>query len=571
MLELMKRLALGMTFVAGVLATTGSALFACGSSHESEFDGGAGDTGVIGTIPPGGDGGGLGGPGDGGSGLKIGDQGDGGCQGLQCNIATSCGDGGSTTITGTVLDPAGTEPIYNAVVYVPMYNPADGGAPAGEGIEPIQGGVSFPAGVSCDSCSYLFTGNPVAVASTQPDGTFVIPNAPSGANIPVVVQIGKWRTHTTVASVPSCGTASAGSIKLPSKIDPADPIESMPQFALSMGGSDSLECLLYRMGIDLSEFTPGPGGTGHVHLFTGFGMKAPDGGAPPAPPGYAKMWDTLEDLEKYDVSVFSCEGRETTNADPQILEQYVNAGGRAFTSHYHYAWFTGAVDTYQTNAKSPLTGAGTTSYTPNADWSRLASWDTDDPGVSATDTIGVKVDTTLNGADAGPFLKGQALTKWLTKVNAFGQNGVPADEVPIIGPAFDPAVTRANPSSQEWAGYDPNALDTHGNDNNGHKQLAGDYPTAYFSFNTPVDAVTPDDGGTAPYCGRVVFTGLHVGAAAKDSTTSNGTQLPSTMTCNPAPGHLSPQEKLLEFILFDLSSCVTPDTGGATSPIQPIR
>ncbi len=196
---------------------------------------------------------------------------DGGCAGLQCQIA-SCKNDGGTTIVGKILDPAGANPLYNVLAYVPMYDPADPGAiPAGQGIQPISGGVTFPSGVSCDSCAYLYTGSPIAIGQSGTDGTFTITNAPSGKNVPVVVQVGKWRTHTTVASVTDCTQANAGSIKLPSSADGTDPIVSMPQIAISMGGADTLECLPYRMGISVSEFTSGASATGHLHIFTGGG------------------------------------------------------------------------------------------------------------------------------------------------------------------------------------------------------------------------------------------------------------------------------------------------------------
>ena len=473
-----------------------------------------------------------------------------------------------------MLDPAGANPIYNAFVYVPMYDPASPSTiPAGEGIQPITGGVVFPEGVSCDSCSYLYTGNPIAAANTAPDGTFTITNVPAGANIPLVVQIGKWRTHTTVANVPACGTTSAGAIKLPSSADGSDPIVSMPQFALSMGNSDSLECLLYRIGIDLKEFTSGPSATGHVHLFTGAGMTLTGSGTA-APAGEDSLWNTLAAMEKYDVSLFSCEGRETTGADPQILEQYVNAGGRAFTSHFHYAWLSGPIDT--DTGEGPVNGK---TYTQNKDWSDLATWNDDDQGViqapyfgaTQTDLIGVKINTELNG-DAGVFPKGEALTSWLTTTKAFGTNGMPANEVAIQAPAFDSQVNTADTDSQPWATYDPASYVPGEVGTSGNPALPT-HETAYFSFNTPVNAKATD-GGSPPYCGRVVFTGLHVGAAAMDTTTNPTVetyQLPSATTCNPTPGNLSPQEKILEFMLFDLSACVVSDTIAPPPPITIVR
>ena len=76
--------------------------------------------------------------------------------------------------------------------------------------------------------------------------------------------------------------------------------------------------------------------------------------------------------------------------------------------------------------------------------------------------------------------------------------------------------------------------------------------TMYLSFDTPTNAPFQPDGGPPQYCGRAVFSDLHVGAASGDN---NGSTVPGKC----AHGDLSAQEKALEFMLFDLSSCVTPD------------
>jgi hypothetical protein len=242
----------------------------------------------------------------------------------------------------------------------------------------------------------------------------------------------------------------------------------------------------------------------------------------------------------YDILLLSCEGGETYNAIPANLEAYLNAGGRAFGSHFHYAWFSGPIGSGQ-------------SYAAPTDWgNNLATW-TADQGSDSSGVIGGIIDTTLNGT-SNPFQKGQILDQWLGGVGALGQNGVPAAELSIYQPRYNAVVGAGNKPSQPWITSDSAA----GSPNQ----------TMYFSFDTPVNAPTPAGATSPAYCGRAVFSDLHV---AGD---------PSTNDTSPPPGgcdntDLSPQEKALEFMLFDLSSCVIPDTvtvsGDAGLPAPPPR
>ena len=114
--------------------------------------------------------------------------GDGGtCLGgaAECNVA--CSDGGTTTVSGTVYAPNGTLPIYNVLVYVPN-GPLD----------PITDGIT------CSQCEAPTSGDPLVTAYSDPTGHFELKNVPVGSNIPLVVQLGKWRRETTLPQVNPC-------------------------------------------------------------------------------------------------------------------------------------------------------------------------------------------------------------------------------------------------------------------------------------------------------------------------------------------------------------------------------
>jgi hypothetical protein len=438
--------------------------------------------------------------------------------GMQCDVQCS-GGGTNTTITGKVYDPAGRNPLYNVAVYVPA-------AP----LQPLPTGV--PTGADACSCAALFKSGAVVAATTIEDGTFTIKDAPVGKQIPLVIQVGKWRRQFKIDTTACTNNAVPDkTLLMPNSVVPGNPTDSMPQIAVSTGSSDSLECLLTRVGLPPTEYTPGPGGSGHIHIFSGGDASGASGAGTPeanpmtpvaAPDSPSALWANQGQLMPFDIVMLSCEGGETFNPNPAALEQYLNVGGRVFASHYHYAWFSGPMETPQ-------------SFTVPADWgSHLATWT---PGSNGgNDPLGGAIVQTLNGSTK-TFPKGQSLFKWLGIVKALGQ-GVKPTELPIYQSRYNASVGPSNTASQTWI----NADDTTPS------------PTEYFSFDTPANAQPQADGGAPNYCGRVVFSDLHVAG----NTTVTPDNSPPPGGC--VNGPLSEQEAALEFMLFDLSSCVIPDT-----------
>ncbi len=414
------------------------------------------------------------------------------CVNLECN-QTTCKNGGKTTLSGTVYDPAGKVPLYNVIVYIPN-------AP----LQPIA------TGTTCDQCSGTVSGNPVVSTLTDAKGSFVLENVPVGVPVPLVLQVGKWRRQVTVPAVKACVDTSLtdkNMTRLPKNQSEGD----IPRIALATGGADPLECLPRKIGIDDAEFTTA-GGTGRVHLYAG-------GGATPAgePPAVATssfapslnggaafaaaetLWDSTTNLMAYDVVLLACEGQANPDTKPssalQAMYDFEEQGGRVFASHWHDYWFE--------DGPAPLPSTG--------------SW---------TDVTAPPPDPS-NGTLDTSFPKGQAFHDWLANVGGLTDAGL----LPIKQPKHN--VNSTGPGSQQWITLQ-----------NPNTTPPGQTAVEYMTFNTPVDV----DAGAQ--CGRVVYSDLHV--ASDDQT---GQPFPTGCVTT----DLSPQEKALEFMLFDLSSCILND------------
>jgi hypothetical protein len=412
-------------------------------------------------------------------------------------------DGGTTSLSGVVYDPAGKVPLYNVVVYVPT--------------TPVQ---PIATGATCDPCGSELTGNPLVSTLTDAQGHFVLPNVPVGIPIPLVMQLGKWRRQVTLPAVSACvdtAVTDSSLMRLPRNHTEGD----IPHIALTTGGADPLECLLRKIGIDDSEFSTA-GGSGRVHLYAGSGVAgstpplvATSSFAPSLNGGVAladaqTLWGTASSLEAYDIVLMACEGQANAGTKPagalQAMFEFESQGGRVFASHWHDYWFE--------NGPAPLPSTGAwTDITPPPP----------DPSEGTLDTS---------------FPKGQAFHDWLANVG-----GLDANQKLLINQAKHNLNSVGN-GAQQWVTLQ-----------NPNTTPPGQTAVEYMSFNTPLDV----DAGSE--CGRVVYSDLHVSSGAtNDAGAPLGDQTGQPFPSGCVTTDLSPQEKALEFMLFDLSSCIQSDS-----------
>jgi hypothetical protein len=455
-------------------------------------DGGAGGGGAVTGA------GGSGGSGTGGSaGMGMGGSagaGDGGAAGgaggsasVDAGAGGSIGGAGGTggctvTLHGVVRDPAGRVPVYNVVVHVPSLS-----ADVGEGH-------------ACLSCLTI-SPPPVTWTLTDASGAFTLPGVPTGAAVPLVMQIGKWQRQISVA-VPACGDMTITDANLTRL--PRDHTEGhLPLIAVVTGHADAVDCMLRNVGIADSEFTSDTGG-GRVHMYVGGGGMVSAEGAAGLASGatFAEAYTTLfanpTKLAQYDHVLLACEGEQLESSKSPYyanIKAYADGGGRLFVEHLQSPWIR----------RGP------------APWPSTAMW------------IGVGPDPTspITGIVDTSQPKGAALADWLMGIGASttrGQFPITMPQNSVDGPVTDGTtawVTTQMPATIQ-----------------------------VLTFDTPLE--TPAAGR----CGRVDFGDIHIG----DGAGSSHPDVPFPAGCTTSPSITAAQD-LWEFMLFDVPTCVEPDIG----------
>jgi hypothetical protein len=369
--------------------------------------------------------------------------------GWSCLVDTDCGST-PTTLTGKVFDPAGTTPLYNAVVFVPE----------SQDLPAITPGSP--------SCTTMTLGRYVAAAATDDRGAFKLYGVPAAKQVPVVVQTGKWR-RTVYVDIPNdCATNAVadGTLRLPRKRSEGD----MPQMALLTGGEDNLGCLLVRVGVDSSELsTPGTGGRVDVYRGVGGAGVSFDVGTQVTPVAEGDctgascpLWASSASLAAYDVLLLGCEGAANLQTKPassiQAMHDWLVSGGKLFGVHAQDVWLASGPPDLQSLAT----------------WIDGGAWGA--PGPFLVDTA---------------FPNGQIFENWGEGVSVVDAGGA----LPLASGDVATSVAAAQAPAVAWIYDESTATDA----------SPGTVKALSATIKPPIDA------GEVAACGKVVLTDIHPG------------------------------------------------------------
>jgi hypothetical protein len=433
-----------------------------------------------------------------GSSKGSGDDGDGGntkpdaCVGLECQVV-DCAKMGQQPTTLT-----GTVFAPNGTL--PLY-----------GIQvyvPLNDPGTPTDTLECDRCSASLPGGAVAQTTSGEDGKFRLENVPVGDNIPLVIKSGKWQRKITIPRVEQCvdSPLAATDTSLPKTKAEGN----IPKIAITTGDADALECLIRKLGLE-QEMSVG-GGAGRVHLFAGDGANKIGGTNMPS---VQTLWDTDAHLKAYDIVILSCEGGQIASGTPKTqnnldaMKAYADAGGRVFASHWHNIWIGG---NFRDQGVNPT-------LKPAVWDSIVTTWA---PG-DGTPADPVSIDEVSNP-------KGTAFANWMVNVGG-------------TGPTTQPNATTRGQVTLQAAGRRMTA------------RVLDLAKAERWVYNPPNGApqnfqfTTPNEVAADNRCGKVVFSDMHVSA---DSTSVPANPFPT----NCSNAGLTPQEKALAFMFFDIASCV---------------
>ncbi len=268
----------------------------------------------------------------------------------------------------------------------------------------------------------------------------------------------------------------------------------LPKMAVGVGTYDQIECVLRSIGIDDSEFTA-PNGDGSVHLY--------ENGSGTSTNSFGSLLTNYTKMQDYNLMFVNCTNNRATELPTgwkQNMYQYVNSGGRLYVTDWAYDYME------QVSEFAPFVyfeGTGTET-TPQP------------PATAFYASDGSK----LTGSLIDP-----TLATWMKNVGAAPNGTIPIDGSWAI----------ANHMSTDSAKYPAKVW------------VEGTAPKSTASTLKRPFTATVDYN----MCGKILWSSYHT-----QEPGGSGKSFPGY--CASTATTMIPQEKVLEFLIFQISDCVTP-------------
>lgn len=382
---------------------------------------------------------------------------------------------------------------------------------APNGVDPVPGATVFipgkvpelfPPDVRCEVCAHLGSTNNLWQTTTKFDGTFKLPMVCPGKR-PLVIQNGRFRRLIYV-DVPRKQALTLGKdrTRLPRRMKEFHEADAIPRIAIATGDYDKMECVLRKMGLqmDLNAMRK-PGAD--IRLLEGSTAKKA-GSLSPA----SKLFNNLTEMKTYNIIFINCtantfESELKKATVRQNLTSYVNAGGRLYVTDWSYDWIE------QVSAFSPF-----------IDFEPGASGNQPEPqNKAAMGADGLKVQATI---------KDSQMAGWLGLFPGAIKGGRSLIEHFLIDWVI---IHKLNTESKLWV--EGNVKSRPG----ASPAISGVRPlTVTFNFKN---------------CGKILFSSYHTEGRENEGL------FPKAF-----PGYcgtaFSPQDRILEYLIFDIANCIKP-------------
>ena len=386
---------------------------------------------------------------------------------------------------------------------------------APNGIDPVPGAVvyvpsslnEFPQEVACEVCNQI-TDAALVSTKTETDGTFTLGPIPTSEadvvtggpfTVGVVTQKGRFRRLSDVVVDVACSTNTPdpANFRLPSRNEPGT-YNNIPKIAVATGDYDIMECVLLKLGIEQGQFD----------LYEGAAFATGGGSSG----GFDGLLANLDRLLDYNIIFINCTGDTWENllTDPTIrgnVEQYVASGGRLYVTDWSYDYVE------QVWSDQIDFGPGSSAPAPAEPMNEAAIGD--------------------DGITTEAQVLDQGMGEWLNAVEQVtGEEIISADNRVHIEHFLSGWVMQFM--------VPPNSA------TNTTVWLEGNVTGAGLSGNLPL--TTTFDYNS---CGRVLYSSYHT--RGRDGFGGLGGPFPGY--CPTGEG-LSPQERVLEYLILHIADCL---------------